>query len=129
MKEVEPDPPPAPGTPPQPGLHRPQLHLSAPNQFSATAFPLDEMTVWLSRFDELDGRIVVNETGLTGYYDWVLNGVSQRPQSPDSGGSAAQEPVTSLFTALPEQLGLKLERQKAPVEVLVIEQVQKPSPN
>ncbi len=129
MKEVEADPPRAPGTPPQPNAHSPQIGTTAPNQFTATAWPIGEMTVWLSHFEELGKRIVVNETGLTGHYDWVLNGVSQRAQQPDASGSAAQEPVTSIFTALPEQLGLKLVPQKAPVEVLVIDHVEKPSAN
>lgn len=76
---------------------------------------------WLSRFDEVGNRLVVDETGLKGTYDFVLNGVSMRP--------APDESVTSIFTALQEQLGLKLEPQKAPVEVLVIDHVEKPTPN
>jgi uncharacterized protein (TIGR03435 family) len=104
--------------------------MTAPNQFTAIAWPIEEMTDWLSRFDELGGRIVVNETGLTGHYDWVLNGVSQRPQQPaDPNSSAPSQPAISLFTALPEQLGLKLEPRRAPVEVLVIDHVEQPSPN
>jgi uncharacterized protein (TIGR03435 family) len=35
----------------------------------------------------------------------------------------------SIFTAVPDQLGLRLEAQKAPVEVLVIDEIQRPSPN
>ena len=76
---------------------------------------------WLSRFDEVGKRLVVDRTGLEGAYDFVLNGVSMQP--------ASDESVTSIFTALEEQLGLKLEAQKAPVEVLVIEHVEQPTPN
>jgi uncharacterized protein (TIGR03435 family) len=130
MKEVQPDPPPRPGIPAPPGAHLPQLRMTAPNQFTAIAWPIEEMTDWLSRFDELGSRIVVNETGLTGHYDWVLNGVSQRPQQPaDPNSSAPSQPAISLFTALAEQLGLKLEPRRAPVEVLVIDHVEQPSPN
>lgn len=121
MREVEVDPPPSPGTPPQPNANSPQFRETAANQFTATAWPVNEMTVWLSHFDELGGRIVVNETGLTGHYDWVLNGVSMR--------STPDEPTASIFTALQDQLGLRLEPRKDPVEVLVIDHVEQPSPN
>ena len=76
---------------------------------------------WLSRFDEVGNRPVVDKTGLKSTYDFVLNGVSMQPTTDES--------VTSIFTALQEQLGLKLEPQKAPVEVLVIDHVENPSPN
>ena len=76
---------------------------------------------WLSRFDEVGHRPVVDETGLTGAYDFVLDGVSMQPTTDES--------VTSIFTALEEQAGLKLVPKKAPVEVLTIEHVEKPSAN
>jgi uncharacterized protein (TIGR03435 family) len=85
---------------------------------------------WLSRFYEVGSRPVVDETGLKGNYDWSLSGVAQRAPAPgEADGGAAQETTVSLFAALPEQLGLKLEPQKGPVEVLVIESVQQPSAN
>jgi uncharacterized protein (TIGR03435 family) len=83
--------------------------------------PMREMADWLSRFDEVGNRVVVDETGLKGNYDWVLNGVSPASSNDPS--------VTSIFTALQEQLGLKLVSQKAPVEVLVIDHVERPSEN
>ncbi len=43
--------------------------------------------------------------------------------------SAPEDATTSIFTAIREQLGLKLESRKAPVEVLVIDRVERPSPN
>jgi uncharacterized protein (TIGR03435 family) len=57
------------------------------------------------------GRPVKNETGLTGYYDFRLEWT---PDDADPTGP-------SLFTAIQEQLGLRLETRKAPAEVLVIE--------
>lgn len=66
------------------------------------------------------GRYVADETGLTGHYDFLLH--FDPNQSPDS-----QEP--SLFTALEEQLGLKLEARKGPMKVLVIDTANQPSEN
>jgi uncharacterized protein (TIGR03435 family) len=65
-------------------------------------------------------RIVVDKTGLTGSYDFKLEWVPD--ELPDST-------LPSLPTALSEQLGLKLETQKSPVEVMVIDSMEKPSEN
>jgi bla regulator protein blaR1 len=85
------------------------------------------------------GRPVVDKTGLTGKYDFELKwtpdpgqgpagpfgppppGV-QLPPPPDPNGP-------SIFTALTEQLGLRLESERAPAEMLVIDRVEKPSEN
>lgn len=78
------------------------------------------------------GRPVVDNTGLTAKYDWVLQ------WTPDAaaGGPEAQESAPSadnsgptIFTALQEQLGLKLESAKGPVENVVIDRVDHPSAN
>jgi uncharacterized protein (TIGR03435 family) len=65
-------------------------------------------------------RMVIDNTGLTGGYDLTLEWAPN--PSPDS-----TEP--SLFTALQEQLGLKLESTKAPVEIIVIDNIERPSEN
>jgi uncharacterized protein (TIGR03435 family) len=64
---------------------------------------------WLSRQQEIGNRLVVDETGLRGKYDFVLNGVSRTPP-PSSGANAPPlgDAATSIFTLLQEQLGLKL---------------------
>ncbi len=49
--------------------------------------------------------------------------------APVADGAGAEETGASLFTALQEQLGLKLESTKGSVDVLVIDAVEKPSPN
>jgi uncharacterized protein (TIGR03435 family) len=66
------------------------------------------------------GRHVVDKTGLTGSFDLEL--VFTPDQSPDTTGP-------SLFTAMEEQLGLKLDAQRAPVEVLVIDRLERPTPD
>jgi uncharacterized protein (TIGR03435 family) len=66
------------------------------------------------------GRIVVDKTGSSGRYDWVLE------WSPDPGADTA---LPSLFTALREQLGLRLEAQKGAMEMLVIDSTERPTEN
>ena len=73
------------------------------------------------------GSVVVDKTGLGGNYDFKLNWTSDAGQKPDAPASEAS--TASLLTALQEQLGLKLEPQKAPMEVLVIDHVERPTEN
>ncbi len=75
--------------------------------------------------DELERQlncIVEDDTGLNGTYDYRLE------WTPDDR-AAAEMTGPSLFTALKEQLGLKLEMQKRPVEVVVIDHIERPSAN
>lgn len=69
-------------------------------------------------------RPVVNQTGLDGPYAIRLQWASERTPK-----ELADPARPSLFTAIQEQLGLKLDSQKAPVEMLVIDQVALPTPN
>lgn len=70
------------------------------------------------------GRVVVDKTGLTGNYDFKLNFAP-----PDRMSAPSNQDAPSIFTAVQEQLGLRLEAQKAPVEFLVIEHVERASDN
>jgi len=81
-------------------------------------------------------RPVVDQTGVTGKFDFSLDWRPDLAQlgPPPGGGPPPQLPPEvearpDLFTAIQEQIGLKLESAKAPVEVLVIDKVQKPSEN
>jgi uncharacterized protein (TIGR03435 family) len=77
------------------------------------------------------GRTVVDKTGLTGKYDvtlqWVPENHSAAMSADQTQGTEAAGP--SIFTAMQEQLGLKLEPAKGPVETLVIDHVEMPSAN
>jgi uncharacterized protein (TIGR03435 family) len=69
------------------------------------------------------GRPVINKTALNGTYDYTLDWMpADSAPSPDSN-------VVSIFTAVQEQLGLKLEPAKGPVDTLVIDRAEKPSEN
>ena len=86
---------------------------------------------FLSMLSRQLGRTILDRTGLTGNYDFTLrwnpdNGVTASSNPPE--GSQA-DALPSIFTALQEQLGLKLESTKAPASVLVIDHLEKPSEN
>ena len=84
-------------------------------------------------------RIVVDRSGLSGNYDWYVKWTPEKlPQR--APGTPADQPFRmngveidpngpSIFTAVQEQLGLKLEATRGPVEVLVIDHVERPTPD
>jgi uncharacterized protein (TIGR03435 family) len=81
----------------------------------------------------MGGQTVVDQTGLTERYDFVLNWTRERALT---SGEQSAEPGTptasagsSLFTALQEQLGLKLVNTKAPLEIVVIDSIDRPTEN
>jgi uncharacterized protein (TIGR03435 family) len=151
LKEVPAPPAPTPGAapprlppPPPPGTAPPSSPAALPtpppgitmgfgNGFAASAVPLATLC---SMLGQILGRPVVDKTGINGYYDFRLvfsregiptNGPAP-PAAVDGGpGLNASDPRPSIFTALQEELGLKLESSKGPVEVIVIDSVEKPS--
>ena len=82
-------------------------------------------------------RPVIDQTGLTGRYDFTLKWTpddsqfaqfrSNGPAPPTPGDNPNAPP--GLYTAMQKQLGLKMEATKAPDDVIVIDHVEKPSPN
>jgi uncharacterized protein (TIGR03435 family) len=77
------------------------------------------------------GKPVGDETGLTGSYNFSLTWMSERgmwspygPSASDAGGASSSP---SIFTAVREQLGLRLQPRKLPTEVLVIDHVEQPT--
>jgi uncharacterized protein (TIGR03435 family) len=80
----------------------------------------------LSSKPEIGGRLVVDETGLTGKYSFKL---TWAPEDLHAAVNDAGAGGPSLFTAIQEQLGLKLETRKAPVDCVVIDHIERPSPN
>ena len=125
--------PPPPGPPPGPGTPPPQCGIRiGPGNMAVGGSPMSQVANSLSMFA---GRIVVDKTGLAGSYDFTLTwtpdqmpGVGQRPP-----GAPEPPPIDpngpSLFTAVQEQLGLKLDSQRGPVAVLVIDRAERPTEN
>ena len=87
----------------------------------------------LSFQPELGGRVVLNRTGLTSHYSftfrWTPETLSAAGGIEGDNGSSGEPAGPSLFTALQEQLGLKLVPAKGPVDVIVIDHIQRPSEN
>jgi uncharacterized protein (TIGR03435 family) len=83
---------------------------------------MDNLADRITNSDGLD-RIVINMTGLTGTYDYEL---SYTPEYRRGRGTDPDPDEITVFQALEDQLGLKLEPRKAPVEMLVVEHVEKP---
>ena len=71
----------------------------------------------------LGGRLVLDQTGLQGAYDFTLTWM------PESKAAAGEIAGASLFTAIQEQLGLRLVAAKAPVEVIVVDEISQPAEN
>jgi uncharacterized protein (TIGR03435 family) len=119
IKEVPPPPPVVPGSLPRSGAAtmRNQGTVSIVNEQATTISALiNVLTVWA----QAGGKPIVDKTGFTGNFDiidleWDLAG-------PDGGGPA-------LITAMEKNLGLKMTLTKGPVEVVVIDSIERPSEN
>jgi bla regulator protein blaR1 len=95
--------------------------------------PIAQLAIMLS---PRVGRNVVDRTGLTGNYDFTLEFTPDPTQLPPGGTAPPGEPPLingvpmqgpSIFTAVQEQLGLKLDSQRGPVDVWVIDSVEQPT--
>ena len=99
---------------------------------TAKATPITDLATMISR--QLR-RPVLDQTGLKGTYDWTLQwtagaGLGSGPLAPaPESGDAPNSSGTSIFTALQEQLGLRLESTKGLVDTIVIDHIERPSEN
>ena len=122
-------PPPRPGEPIQCGMR------IGPGTLNGGGLPLAEFSRTLS---VVTGRVVTDKTGLTGPHDFELSwtpeagagGLFGGPGGGGPPGAPAPDPNgPSIFTAVQEQLGLKLDAQRGPVEVLVVDSAEMPQPD
>ena len=87
------------------------------------------MSRFANRLTEIVGRPVVDATGLTGEFDIDLDWAPAPGEFGGQGREIPNDPRPSFFTALQEQLGLKLEPHKTLVDILMIDRAEKPSEN
>jgi uncharacterized protein (TIGR03435 family) len=103
-----------------------------PGSYTAEGASMAQFARTLGNFPAV-GRSVVDRTGLDGVYDWTLQWTPAFNAAPTGDASPVANPDAaagvSLFTALREQLGLKLEAQRLPVDVLVIDRAELPMPD
>jgi bla regulator protein BlaR1 len=95
-------------------------------------FRKGEMAELTVRLSQQLGRKVIDRTELTGGYDFKLEWTPDEAQPgmmKEPGTIQIEGGGPSIFTALQEQLGLKLESTKGPVEILAIDRVERPSEN
>jgi bla regulator protein BlaR1 len=114
MKAGQPPPPPGPNSGPPCGYTWSSAIYSGGIPLSQLAGMLD----WVA------GRVIVDRTGLPGRYEFTL-----RFASPTTPPSDAPDAPPVLFTALQEQLGLRLDAVRAPIDTLVIDHIERPDEN
>jgi uncharacterized protein (TIGR03435 family) len=125
-----------PAPPKAPGQMPPCSTQDRPGHLAANAISMSQLAEMLSGFAE---RETHDQTNLRGNFDLTLDWTPDT-LPPRAAGTPLDQPITvngvkidpngpSLVTALQEQLGLKLESTKGPVDVLVIDHAERPTPD
>jgi uncharacterized protein (TIGR03435 family) len=107
---------------------------SAGAEVTAIGEPIDALARMLANQKEAEGRSVIDRTGLNGKYDYTMHWTPQQDaQTPKAADIGISQPAggdgPSLFTALQEQLGLKVKADKGEVATIVVDHVEQPSEN
>ena len=147
LKEATPEeladtaPPPRPdGAGGPPSLRKGQMMMRGSPQGMTLETRAATMTTLVRMLTQQIGSTIVDKTGLTGNYDYTLTftpdqgagpmmGMAKGVPPPDGDGQATEPAAPSIFTAVQEQLGLKLVAQKQQVDVIVIDHIEQPSAN
>jgi uncharacterized protein (TIGR03435 family) len=108
-----------------------KIPISSPQAFVfvGTRVPMPYFSWFLGQQLHEEERPVINQTGLDKNYDFTLSFAPDLPNVPRDQWPPDLQGRSSLFDALKEQLGLRLQPQKGPIEYYVIDHVEKPSPN
>lgn len=124
-----PPPPPGPGVAVRPGMMMMSMG-GATHTMKAGAIDMRMLITILRNQSEIGGKPILDKTGFTDHFD-IVNlqwaGLTAAAAPADTGAPDTDAP--SLFTALEETLGLKLTPTKGPVEVLVIDSIDRPTEN
>jgi uncharacterized protein (TIGR03435 family) len=93
-------------------------------ELTARSASMDAFADGLTGMRDMANRVVINRTGLAGSYDFQLDWARDR-----GDGASQDSPYPGLFTALPEQLGLKLKSSRASIAVVIVNLATLPSVN
>jgi uncharacterized protein (TIGR03435 family) len=116
---------------PPPGPNDP-VQCGARQSFGRIQFNGMPLTLFANGISGQVGRMVIDRTGLAGNWDFELTFAPERPLGalpPGVEPPPVDPNAPTLFTAVQEQLGLKLDSTKGPVDVLVIDSVEQPTPD
>jgi uncharacterized protein (TIGR03435 family) len=127
---------PAPGTPP-PALSPGQKPIPACGSWYGSGTRVSGRRVSMEQITTLLrgilGRTVIDQTGLTGYFDfdfeWTPDSQHVSAGDPDQSSTAVDSGAPTAVTAIQEQLGLIVKSTKGQVEMLVVDHIQRPSEN
>lgn len=136
LKETPPEtantdaPPAKPGNPGEEHRLRPgQMMMSSGPQGTKLQGSGATVTSIADMLSQQMGSTVVDRTGLTDKYDYTLTFANDVAAAPPEGAQSQEPAGPSLFTAVQEQLGLKLEAKKERVDVIVIDKIEQPTAN
>jgi uncharacterized protein (TIGR03435 family) len=120
---------PAPGTVPTPAPG--QSFMMMMNGLATLAANAQKMTNLVNQLSVMLQRPVIDQTGLMGTYQYTLQFTPPNMMGPASADAASSQDsnTASIFTALEEQLGLKLESTKAPIDTITVDHIEEPSEN
>jgi uncharacterized protein (TIGR03435 family) len=98
-------------------------------RLSATGVSIEQLADAISWMPEVGSRKVVDQTGIDGTFDLTLRWSWE--QIPEGGGPPVvmQQDAPTMFSAVQEQLGLRLQATRGPLDYVVVEQVERPSEN
>ena len=95
-------------------------------EMTARGVPMSDLADALS--DQID-RTVVDKTGLTGKYSFNLDFSPSSGVGPAGGSADASDPGPTIFNALEDQAGLRLQRGTETIDVVVVDHVERPAAN
>jgi uncharacterized protein (TIGR03435 family) len=111
---------------PTPAMPRCPFRIGGGQGFDTSNMTMPEFAMFLSAFPAVNAT-VIDKTGLTGAYDISLRFRGIQQDLKGTGPAPSDYPI--LVDALPEQLNLKLERTRGPVDVLIVERAERPTAN
>jgi uncharacterized protein (TIGR03435 family) len=106
------------------------IAFSGGNQYVGKKVPMEYLCFFLGQAVQRDGRPVIDKTGLTDDFDFTLSFAPEMPPgAPGENLSPEVQNLPSIFEAVRQQLGLRLDPQKGTIEYYVVDHIDRPTPN